>query len=256
MPGRRRQTVAESSWDAWIKYYRQDENAPNAIVSYYGKGSLVALCADLLIRSRTGGRKSLDDVMRALWRRHGRTGVGVAEDGVERLAEEVTGLKLGTFFDRALRSTADLPLESMLEAAGIEMEVRPAESTGDRGGRASSKSSHALAERATLGARTGAEGNDVKLTHVLDGGAAHAAGLAAGDVLAAIDGLRVTPKTLEPLLARRKAGETARVLAFRRDELLEFDLKFVPSPADTCVLRIARKPPAAAARLRKKWLGK
>ena len=103
-PGRRRQTVAESSWDAWIKYYRQDENAPNAIVSYYGKGSLVALCADLLIRSRTGGRRSLDDVMRALWRRYGRPGIGVPEDGVERLAEEVTGVRLRTFFDRALRS--------------------------------------------------------------------------------------------------------------------------------------------------------
>ena len=90
-PGRRKQTITESSWDAWIKYYRQDENAPNAIVSYYGKGSLVALTLDLLIRSRTDGRKSLDEVMRALWHQYGLPGVGVAEDGVERVAEEVSG---------------------------------------------------------------------------------------------------------------------------------------------------------------------
>jgi predicted metalloprotease with PDZ domain len=255
-PGRRRQTVAESSWDAWIKYYRQDENAPNAIVSYYGKGSLVALCADLLIRSRTGGRRSLDDVMRALWRRYGRPGVGVPEDGVERLAEEVTGVRLRPFFDRALRSTADLPLEPMLATVGVEMEVRPAESTSDRGGRPAARGTAALAERVTLGVRTSAEGGDLRLTHVLDGGPAQAAGLAAGDVVVAIDGLRVAPKTLDALLARRRPGDAVRVHAFRRDELHELEARLAAPPADTCVLRFARKPGAGALRLRKGWLGK
>jgi predicted metalloprotease with PDZ domain len=255
-PGRRRQTVAESSWDAWIKYYRQDENAPNAIVSYYGKGSLVALCADLLIRSRTGGRRSLDDVMRALWRRYGRPGVGVPEDGVERLAEEVTGVRLRPFFDRALRSTADLPLEPMLATVGVEMEVRPAESTSDRGGRPAARGTAALAERVTLGVRTSAEGGDLRLTHVLDGGPAQAAGLAAGDVVVAIDGLRVAPKTLDALLARRRPGDAVRVHAFRRDELHELEVRLAAPPADTCVLRFARKPGAGALRLRKGWLGK
>src|SRR5262249_57325047 len=113
-PGRGRQTLAEASFDAWIKYYRPDENSPNASVSYYGKGSLVALCLDLLIRDKTRGRKSLDDVMRALWRRHGLDGTGVEEDGVERLAEEVTGLELRRTFDRWLRSTRELPLQDLL----------------------------------------------------------------------------------------------------------------------------------------------
>ena len=254
-PGRRRQTVAESSWDAWIKYYRQDENSPNAIVSYYGKGSLVALCADLLIRRGTGGRRSLDDVMRALWQRFGRTGIGVPENGVERLAEEVTGMKLRGFFDRALRSTAELPLEAMLEMVGVEMEVRAAESASDRGGRPASKRAPGRSERVALGARTASEGNDVKLTHVLDGGAAQAAGLAAGDLLVAIDGLRVTPRTLEGSLGRLRPGDTSRVLAFRRDELHEFALKLALPPADTCVLRFVRKPGAGALRRRRSWLG-
>jgi predicted metalloprotease with PDZ domain len=254
-PGRRRQSVAESSWDAWIKYYRQDENAPNAIVSYYGKGSLVALCADLLIRGRTRGRRSLDDVMRALWRRYGRTGMGVPEDGVERLAEEVSGVRLGTFFDRALRSTAELPLESLLETVGVQMELRPAESAADRGGRPAAKGAKSLAARVTLGARTAGEGNDLKLTHVLDGGAAQAAGLAAGDVLVALDGLRVTPRNLEAALARLRPGDSARALAFRRDELNEVTLRFSAPPADTCVLRFAPKPGAGATRLRRGWLG-
>ena len=127
------------------------------------------------IRSRTAGRRSLDDVMRALWRRYGRAGIGVPEDGVERVAEEVSGLKLGTLFDRWLRATAELPLEEVLAAVGVKMEVRPAESASDRGGRPASRPARVLASRAVLGARTTADGNDVKLTHVLHGGAALAA---------------------------------------------------------------------------------
>ena len=66
-PGRLLQSVAESSFDAWIKYYRQDENSPNTVVSYYVKGSLVALCLDLTLRQE--GHTTLDAVMRALWQR-------------------------------------------------------------------------------------------------------------------------------------------------------------------------------------------
>ncbi|MFO1362072.1 MAG: M61 family metallopeptidase [Burkholderiales bacterium] len=253
-PGRRRQTLAESSWDAWIKYYRQDENAPNALVSYYGKGSLVALCADLLVRSRTGGRRSLDDVMRALWRRYGRRGAGVPEDGVERLAEEVTGVRLRSFFDRALRSTADLPLESLLAAVGVDVEVRAAESAGDRGGRPATTGAAARARRVTLGARTADVGGDLKLTHVFDDGPAQAAGLAAGDVLVALDGLRATPGTIEPLLGRLRPGDTVRVHAFRRDELLELAVRLAPPALDTCCLRFQKRPAAGALRLRRGWL--
>ena len=255
-PGRRRQSVAESSWDAWVKYYRQDENAPNAIVSYYGKGGLVALCLDLHLRSRTAGRRSLDDVMRALWRRYGRSGLGVPEDGVERTAEEVSGLKLRPLFDKWLRSTDELPLEPMLATAGVELAVRPPEGPSDRGGKPSAKSAAALAERVSLGARTATEGADVKLTHVLDGGAAQRAALAAGDVIAAIDGIRVTPKTLEARLAGLRPGDRVRAHVFRRDELHELEIAFAAPPADTCVLRFDKRASVRALRLRRGWLGR
>jgi predicted metalloprotease with PDZ domain len=254
-PGRRVQTVAESSWDAWIKYYRQDENSPNAIVSYYGKGSLVALCLDLHLRSRTAGRRSLDDVMRALWTRYGRTGLGVPEDGVERAAEEATGLRLRPLFDKWLRSTDELPLAPLLAAAGIELELRPPEGPADRGGRPAAKSAAALADRVSLGARTTADGPDVRLTHVLDGGAAQRAALAPGDVIAALDGIRVTPKTLEARLARLRPGDRVRAHVFRRDELHEREIEFVAPAADTCVLRFDKRAAARALRLRRGWLG-
>jgi len=249
-PGRARQTLAEASFDAWIKYYRPDENSPNATVSYYGKGSLVALCLDLLIREKTRGRKSLDDLMRALWRRHGLTGTGVEEDGVERLAEEITGLSLRKTFDDWLRSTRELPLDKLLETHGVEMILRPSESSSDRGGKpASSKASGGLA---MLGAQARADADQTILTHVLDGGAAREAGLAAGDAVVAVDGLRPGRGGLDAALARRRAGETVKLHAFRRDELLEFEVRLKAAPADTCVLSELSGPRARAL---ERWLG-
>jgi len=163
-------------------------------------------------------------------------------------------VRLRAFFDRALRSTAELPLEQLLATVGVEMTVRPAESATDRGGRVATKSSAALAARVTLGARTASDGNDLKLTHVFDGGPAQAAGLAAGDVVVALDGLRVTPKSLDALLAARRPGDAVRVHAFRRDELHEVTVRLAAPPADTCLLRLAKKAGAGAQRLRRNWL--
>jgi predicted metalloprotease with PDZ domain len=248
-PGRTKQSLAEASFDAWIKYYRPDENSPNATVSYYVKGSLVALCLDLLIRGRTRGRKSLDDVMRALWRRHGLTGIGVEEDGVDRLAEEVSGLKLQRNFDDWLRSTRELPLKALLATHGVDLALRPAESSSDKGGRpASSKDTAGLA---MLGVLARADGNDTVVTHVLDGGAAREAGIAAGDAIVAVDGLRPGRAGLDAALARRRPGDRVAIHAFRRDELLEFEVRLKPAPADTGVLS---ELPGPRARLLGRWL--
>jgi len=249
-PGRAKQSLAESSFDAWIKYYRQDENSPNAAVSYYVKGSLVALCLDLTIREKTRGKKSLDDLMRALWLRHGRAGVGVDEDGIERLAEEVTGLGLRRYFDEWLRSTSELPLRALLAAHGVDMELRSAESSSDKGGkRARSKNISGLA---MLGIRARAENGDSAVTHVLEGGAAQEAGIAVGDVIVAVEGLRPGRVGLDGALAKRRAGERLTIQAFRRDELMSFEVRLKRAEADTCVLA---ESPGARGRLLDRWLG-
>ncbi len=252
--GRAKQTVAESSFDAWIKFYRQDENAPNALVSYYLKGSLIALCLDLTIRTRTRGRRSLDDLMHALWLRYGMTGTGVPEDGPERLADEIAGVRLRSFFDRALRSTDELPLRQLLATVGVETQLRPAESAADKGGKPSKRTPQALARRATLGARTVEDPAGVRLTHVLDGGAAQAAALSAGDVIVAVAGLKATAKNLEQRLAAFRPGARITVHGFRRDELFQRELVLQSAPADTCSLSVAGKDPAATTR-RERWLG-
>ncbi|MGE5667015.1 MAG: M61 family metallopeptidase, partial [Betaproteobacteria bacterium] len=132
-PGRHVQSVGDSSFDAWIKFYRQDENSPNAVVSYYAKGSLIALALDLTLRE--GGRSSLDEVMRALWERHGRTGIGVPEGGIETIAEQRSGLRLREFFRRYVDGTEDPPLATLLDNFGIDLHLRPATGAKDLGGK-------------------------------------------------------------------------------------------------------------------------
>ncbi len=248
-PGRKRQSLAESSFDAWIKYYRPDENSPNAVVSYYGKGSLVALCLDLLIRERTHAAKSLDDVMRALWRRYGLRGQGIEEDGVEAVTEEVTGLKLKRYFDAWVRSTVPLPLQQLLRSHGIEMALREAESSSDKGGKPGAGEQRG--RRAALGVRARSQGKDIMITHVLEGGAAQQGGLAAGDVIVALDGVRTGPGGIDASLALRRPGERIKVHAFRRDELLEWEVELQRAARDTCML----SETAARRTLRDRWLG-
>jgi predicted metalloprotease with PDZ domain len=231
-PGRLRQTLAESSFDAWSKYYRPDENTPNAVVSYYAKGALVALALDLTLRAGSKGRCSLDDVMRLLWQRHGQTGIGVGDEDIRLIAEEISGLKLQRFFATAVHGTGELPLAKLLDIFGIKL-------------------SWAKEKTPSLGFKTVTEGDNVKLANVFDGGPAQAAGLSGGDVLLALDGMRITAGQLEPMLARRQAGQTVRLHAFRRDELMEFKLRLAPPAADDG--QLALSPRANA--LRRRWLG-
>ncbi|MEO8627826.1 MAG: PDZ domain-containing protein [Betaproteobacteria bacterium] len=248
-PGRMQETVSEASYDAWIKYYRQDENSPNAQVSYYLKGSLIGLCLDLTIRDRTHGRRSLDDVMRALWQRYGQTGVGVPEDGVERVAEEVAGARMRNFFDRALRSAEELPLKSSLARVGLAMELRSAESISDKGG----KGSGVAAKITYLGARTADDQAGLRLTHVLDGGPAQAAGLWAGDVIVALDAMKLTSRNLDKRLRAYASGDRVKAHVFRRDELLEVQIVLAAAPLDTCAVSVSNADRSARNR-RQAWL--
>ncbi len=208
--GRTKQSVADSSFDAWIKYYRRDENTPNAVVSYYTKGSLVALALDMTIRQKTKGEYSLDDLMRTLWEEYGRdfyhpdiVHSGVTEDEVEALVETLCGVRMKPFFDQYVRGTEELPLGKLFGAFGIQL------------------SDQRKSAQASLGVATGADGKDCKLTCVHDGGAGQQAGLSAGDILLAIDGVRVKASNLPSLLAAYKPGDKVALHAFRRDELLE-----------------------------------
>ena len=243
-PGRHRQSVADSSFDAWIKFYRQDENSPNAVVSYYAKGSLVALALDLTLRH---AGSSLDRVMRALWERYGAPGKGVPEDGIGRLVSELAGNDMHDFFARYVYGTEDPPLETLLEAFGVEWHLRPTSNARDRGGKPASDPPPAC----WLGAKVR---DDLTLQHVFTGGPAERAGLAANDVLVAMDGVRASTAVLDALRTERAPGQRVSVHAFRRDELIAVELELAQPPLDTCWLSIRDDASAEAVALRAAWL--
>ncbi|MES2353942.1 MAG: PDZ domain-containing protein [Pseudomonadota bacterium] len=248
--GRLKQSIADSSFDAWIKYYRQDENAPNAVSSYYTKGSLAALALDLTIRLATASSKSLDDVMRLLWQRYGSQGIGVPEGAIEKIADEVAGQNLAAFFELAVYGTDDLPLQELLAQFGVDLFLRPAESASDKGGKAGKKEAPPLA---VLGAKTSSNG-EAKLTHIFDGGAAQASGLSAGDVVIAVDGLKVSGANLDNRIASYPADTTVSLHVFRRDELMTFEVMLKAASEDTCYLKITENQEESLTQRRESWL--
>ncbi len=254
-PGRLRQSVAESSFDAWTKFYKQDENAPNAIVSYYGKGAITALALDLSLRRDTEDRRSLDDVMRALWERYGarqgRPGIGVPERGIEALAAEVTGLDLHDFFARALDGTDDLDLPGLLAIVGVDMRLRPSTGPKDFGNVAESFAP--ITPVSDLGLRL-APGGEAKVAVVLDERPAQRAGLAPGDSIVAIDGLKADGHSAGARLRALPIGREVTVHAFRRDELMTFQVTPAPAPADVCELRLYPGAPVEVLERRRAWL--
>jgi predicted metalloprotease with PDZ domain len=131
---------------------------------------------------------------------------------------------------------------------------RAAESTSDRGGRAPARPAASLRLRAAFGARTTSDALGAKIATVYSGGAAERAGLAAGDVIIAIDGLRVTGTGIDARLERGRPGQRLEVQAFRRDRLIAREVVLLPAPADTVHLEIDAKAASVARRLRERWL--
>lgn len=252
-PGRFYQSVAESSLDAWSKYYRQDENAANSIVSYYVKGALIALCVDLLMRQRSQGRVSLDTLMRRLWQDFGQVGIGVEDDDIPRLAARLCGEnpdlpEWAGFWENALHGTGELPLSELLVTQGLDCTLRPSENAADSGG----KPGQANSPRAWWGARTQAAEGGVALPSVLRGSPAQQAGLSAGDMVMAVNGLRVNAAALEKMLVASRPGDVLDIHAFRRDELMQFRVTLGEAPVDTCFMAL----PADSGRrqLAEQWL--
>jgi predicted metalloprotease with PDZ domain len=251
--GRRRQTLEDSSFDAWIKFYRQDENSPNSIVSYYRKGAMVALALDLELRLKTQGECSLDDVVRALWQQYGDDAShGLPEGGIERIAEGVSGLKLTEFFRQALRSTVDPPVGILLAQFGVRLNMRAAESNSDLGGTPGKRDRR---PRPWLGFSTQNHGGSVMIKHVIHDGPAVDAGLSARDELVAINDSKVTPAALAKQLDRIPEGVPVRIAVFRRGKLREVTLTPVPAPRDICYLLVDTEAAENAVQRRQDWLG-
>ncbi|MGN8008571.1 M61 family metallopeptidase [Acinetobacter sp. 22301] len=202
-PGRFVQTVAESSFDAWIKFYRQDENSNNAGTSYYNKGSLVALCLDLGLRLRGS---SLDALMRRLYE-NTQNGMQVNERTIFDLCKELTGDSWIEQINHLINTTDELPLDQLFPEFGLSYRVKTDKSL-------------------PLGLKLVDKPEGVLVQSARRDSAAAKAGISANDVIIAIDGLKATTKLVEKYA---KQGGIYTVFAFRRDELLSFEVECATS---------------------------
>ena len=212
-----RQSLNDSSWTTWTKFYRQDENAVNSVVSYYAKGALAALALDMHLRQHSN--ITLDTVMKALWQRYGARGIGVPETGVEELTMELSGLDLSAWFQEVIRQTDRLPLESAMEQLGILLQSRPAQSSSDLGGSSAASSSFT---KGSLGATFDRAAGGVKVKTIINGSAAEKMGLSAKDLIVAVNHLQVNKGNIDKMLGALGEGTHVTIHAFRRDELKVF----------------------------------
>ena len=211
-PGRFVQSVSESSFDAWVKFYRQDENSNNAGTSYYNKGCLVALCLDLGLRLRGS---SLDALMRKLYE-NAQKGIQVHERTIVELCNELTSDNWIEQINHLINTTDELPLDQLFPEFGLSYSLKNDKSL-------------------PLGLKLVDKPEGVLVQSARRDGAAAQAGLSAHDVIIAIDGLKATVKLVEKYA---KQEGTYNILAFRRDELMSFDVKAAGSELTEVELKV------------------
>jgi predicted metalloprotease with PDZ domain len=217
--GRHKQSLAESSFDAWTKFYQQDENAPNAIVSYYTKGALLAFVLDIEIRNRSNDTQSLDDVLKLIWANYQDT--GLEDDTVQKVVAHLTQSDFTKFFDDYLYGVSELPLKQAFAYVGITCEF-----------------SHKKAELSNIGIGINKTQEFALISHVLEGACAQAAGLYVGDKIMSIDGIKVQAKDLANAIDSYAEDSTIQI-GFLRDELLsELSLTIAKSKPTFCTLSI------------------
>lgn len=226
-PGRLLHSVAQASFEAWVKYYRQDENTPNATVSYYTKGAAVALCLDLGLRSE--GVTRLDAVMRALWART--SGGPMSERDLRDVLQSLSGRSWDAEISAWVHGIDELPLRTALEAHGVKVldeAAQPAQA---------------------LGLRV-SEATGIHVRSVLRGGAAEQAGFAAGDEWLGIEcgaGSAMSAwrlLRLEDLALYAAPGSTLTALVARDKRLLRLRLA-LPRTATTWRLTVRDGPQVA-----------
>lgn len=256
-PGRFVLSLSQSSFLTWVKLYKQDANWINSGVSYYLKGELVALVLDLAIRDRTEGKKSLDDVMRALYRKYPASGPGIPElhaagvDGWRETLEEVTGLSWRAFWAKHIDGTDEVDFEAFLAKVGWTLKpVRKDDKPDEK-----RKKGDYATTGAWLGLETKEQNGRVLVARVLHGSPAMDAGFAPEDELVALDGFQIKDKEfLEKRLRERAPGDTASLHAFRRGELVATRATLAANPPEKWVIEEEKSPSARAKRLRRAWL--
>jgi predicted metalloprotease with PDZ domain len=242
-PGRLVQPLESSSFDAWIKFYRRDENTPNSGISYYVKGAVAAFLLDAKVRRATGGQKSLDDVMRLAYDRYSGPR-GFTAEQFQAVAQEVSGIELSPWFHKVLQTTEELDYTEALDWFGLRF-VKDEKKNNNA----------SKAPKGWLGLVTRNEQGRFVVTQVKRGTPGYAAGFNVGDEILAIGDDRVTADQWSRRMECFRPGEQVSILISRRDRLQRLDATFGQEPPREWGLEAHPQASEAQKARRKQWIG-
>ncbi|QIX63590.1 M61 family metallopeptidase [Hymenobacter sp. BT18] len=235
-PGNKVQPVSESSFDAWIKYYRRTENSNNSEISYYDKGELVGAMLDLMIIHETKAQKSLDDVMRYLYTRYyQQLKRGFTDAEFQDAVAKVAGRRFDEFFRTRVYDVQTLDYQTTLGYAGLKLVTTPA------------------TQDAALGAEFGTTGGKITVRTVARDGSAWQGGLNVNDEVLALDGGRISDDP-NKLLTGRAPGSVVRMLVVREGRVQEITFPLLPSAAQRYRIESAGNATAEQQAVLNKWL--
>ncbi|QYM77630.1 PDZ domain-containing protein [Horticoccus luteus] len=239
-PGRRLQSLGESSFDAWIKAYRPDENSTNTTISYYSVGALAGFLLDAQIRAVSHGQHSLDDAMRLAYQRYSGPR-GYTEKEFIAVLSEVAGADLSSWFERTINQPGEFDITTALDWFGLTLKPAPAPAP------------NAPPPSGWLGADTKDDGGRLIVTRVKSDTPAYAAGLTPDDEILAIDNYRVSAGQLSARLNVYQAGAKITLLIARLDELHRLNVVLGVEPVPPKLMIRADSTPVQKAH-REAWL--
>jgi len=237
-PGRFEASLEDSSFDAWIKYYRQDENAVNNQVSYYDKGELVNFLLDVEIRKASNGAKSLDDVLRYLYAEYAKKNKNYSPEDLQKTCEMMAGKSLNDFFEKYVRGTAEIDYNAVLSGIGLRFSTGESEN-----------------KTAYLGANLRQDGDKLIVTSLPKETPAYEQGLNASDQIVAVDGNRATQTFLSSYLSERKPNDRIKLTVFRFDELREIEMTLGGRAKQDFQITAVENPTEDQKRLYREFLG-
>jgi predicted metalloprotease with PDZ domain len=240
-PARLVQPVGESSFDAWTKAYRRDENAPNSVVNYYAKGAVIALLLDAKIRKLSDGARSLDDVMREAYRRYSGE-QGYTPDQFAALISEIAAHDLSAWLGEAVDGSAELDYNDLLAWYGLRFKAKEKKEGEDK------------PPAAWIGAKTELREGRLIVTEVRRETPAHTAGINVEDEILAIGDYRITAGKLDERLERYRPGDQLSLLVSRREKLMRIPIVSAETPSQTWTLEIDPDAPDSANQQRQAWL--
>ena len=241
-PGRLVQSLEQSSWDAWVKHYRPDENSLNARISYYIKGMLVAWLLDVAIQQTTARMRNLDEVMRRLWHERLESGYSLADfnDIVDRIA----GVRLSDWLNACVFGSQELDFQPALDWFGLRFKgsEKPGKENSDKTG------------DVWIGSDSSGSDGRLWVRRVVRGSPSDEAGLNVDDELIALDGYRVDPSSWPDRLGLYRPGDSLPLTVSRRGKLIELSLRLGAKPPIGWQLEVSPIASSAAEENLRAWL--